>query len=127
MSIFGSRDDDPLLKGDPFAPSDEDETHDASSPSDDDPARKTRDPAGSGDDAPRPGGSVFGPSDENTQVLVHLVEEAANGRLGRLNAALDAGWRLRRVELRDDPPDDPTRSATDARALAFVLRRSGTP
>jgi hypothetical protein len=127
MSIFGSRDDDPLLQGDPFAPSDEDEPHDAASPSDDDPAQKTRDPAGSTDDVPPPGASVFGPSDEDTQVLVHLVEEAADGRLGRLNAALDAGWRLRRVELRDDPPGDPTRSTADARALAFVLRRSGTP
>jgi hypothetical protein len=81
---------------------------------------------------------VFGPADDarsrasdegdpvsedgGTRVLVRLLEEAANGRLDRLNTAVDAGWRLQRVELVNEAADE-QQSAGASRSLAFVLHK----
>lgn len=152
MSIFGSRDDDPLLQGDPFAPDAEDDPSDGEPPEE-----STGEDAN--DEGPRPEGpsmterpdappaeadsdrreSVFGPADNaeghpsdrdapgseegGTRVLVRLLEEAANGRLDRLNTAVEAGWRLQRVELVNETPDEQRRSAGASRSLAFVLHK----
>ena len=153
MSIFGSRDDDPLLQEDPFAPNPKDD------PSEEDPPGEKSAGEDATDEEPRAGdsataerpdappseadsarrGSVFGPADTaqgrpsaegvpgsgegGTRVLVRLLEEAAEGRLDRLNTAVDAGWRLRRIELLDDASDKQGQSAGTSRSLAFVLHK----
>ena len=153
MSIFGSRDDDPLLQGDPFAPGAEDD------PSDEEPAGEESAGEDTDDEGLRAGepatterpdaspaegdstsrDSVFGPADDDqgrasgegdpvsedggTRVLVRLLEEAADGRLDRLNTAVDAGWRLQRVELVNEAADEQRQSAGASRSLAFVLHK----
>jgi hypothetical protein len=62
-----------------------------------------------------------GPTDDC--VVVRPVEKAAAGELPTLNAALEEGWRLRRVELRDVPPDASPQSTSTTLFLAFVLHR----
>lgn len=109
MSVFGSRDDDPLLQGDPLAPSssekDAEDTHqdDTGTPLDetDDPDRSLN------------GTSVFDDSDEYR--VVRSVDEAASGQLDELNASLEGDWRLDRVELE---------MALSSRFLTFVLHRA---
>lgn len=129
MSIFGSREDDPLLQDDPFAPPPDD---DPSAEEDASPAEQSADAPS--DETPSRSESVFGPSDgegdrfsesTSTRVLVHPVEEAANGHLAQLNMALDEGWRFRRVELREEATDEELQSRQAPRTLAFVLHRSG--
>jgi len=146
MSIFGSREDDPLLQNDPLAPSSEDELADdpatEEDASEDDRPSTARDRATdpSEDDASTGSGigttqSVFATPAEtqdrssaetDERVIVRLVEEAANGRLAQVNTALDAGWRLRRLELRDEVPDGRVPTAGPSQSIAFVLHRPGS-
>jgi hypothetical protein len=151
MSIFGSREDDPLLQGDPRAPTPKDESTDEGEGAE---RERTENQVMRSDDrdrdepnAPASSGAsrsseetVFassgdGPSRSRTEkssssgttdtrILVRSVEEAAAGSLSRLNAAIEAGWRLQRVELRDGPPDSDADRGGE-QSLAFVLRRAG--
>ena len=152
MSIFGSREEDPLLQGDPLAPAPENESSDEEEISErgssDDQAGRPDDrergepqaPASS--EEPRSSGeTVFSSSGDgpngartgkpsssgttDTRVLLRSVEEAADGRLTRLNAAIEEGWRLQCVELRDGTTTSTAQTAEASRSLAFVLRRSG--
>lgn len=151
MSIFGSREDDPLLQDDPFAPSSGDgapEQNGASSkeptdnhasnhgPPSGSPAQESKSTAT--DDSL--GGSVFDPStnadgrsfgetdrtasEASSREIVRTAEQAANGHLSTINDALDAGWRLRRVELRNASADHAQADAD--RSFAFILRRSSS-
>lgn len=148
MSIFGSRDDDPLLQDDPFAPNPKNDPSEEGPPGEKSAGEDTTDEGLRAGDSAMPErpdadsarrGSVFGPADETrgrssveeasgsdedgTRVLVRLLEEAAEGRLDRLNTAVDAGWRLRRIELLDDASDKQGQSADASRSLAFVLHK----
>ena len=145
MSIFGSREEDPLLQDDPFAPQSEDDSPEAddtdpseTQPSDSGPRSQEKathtPPSGDtrsvgtsvfGDNKPnRASGNASASDNTDTRVLVRLVDEAANGRLGRLNAAINDGWRLRSVELRNEAPDAPGPNTGPSRSLAFVLHKS---
>ncbi|WP_143815436.1 hypothetical protein [Longibacter salinarum] len=57
--------------------------------------------------------------DGNLRVIVCSTEAAANGQLGDVNAALDRGWHLHRVEVRHRP-----RSSRESRFLTFILAQS---
>jgi hypothetical protein len=128
VSIFGSQDDDLLLQNDPPDPWSED----TSSDGDEGPA-----PADSTLPAPSPTNaaseSVFTesePSPENdtesvdTHSILHSLDETIGGVLTELNAAVDPGWRLVRVEMRQaDPHDDDL--LPHSPSLAFVLRKAG--
>jgi hypothetical protein len=140
MSVFGSRDEDPLLQDDPLAPSADDDDHEEASPdettSSDD---VTRSASSSSAEGGRGGGTVFGrvtPTGTNdeedgreTRVLVQSPAEAASGALAALNNALDNGWRIRRVDIEEDASagrdaeiEGP--STEPLLTLAFVLHRS---
>ena len=147
MSLFGSREEDPLLQDDPLAPSSDEEgasdeesadvqptggAEDTDSASQEDSEQDTLPPAISGES----GDSVFAPTgsngedcesgffhfegEENERVLVRTAREAAAGRLNVLNSALDGGWRLGRIELRED-----SSSEDSSIECVFVLRRPG--
>jgi len=109
MSVFGSRDDDPLLQGDPFAPSSSEDDLEDTDPDDTVDALDDAD----GPDRPLNGTSVFDDSDEYR--VVRSVDEAANGHLDELNASLEGDWQLDRVELE---------MALSSRFLTFVLHRA---
>lgn len=148
MSIFGSREDDPLLQNDPLAPSPDDDPAGDTADEDGDASESDRsstarnrseapaDEDASTDSAAGPATSVFGSpagvqgrssSRTDERVIVRLVEEAANGRLAQVNTALDAGWRLRRLELRDEVPDGRVPTTADSpQSVAFVLYRPGS-
>jgi hypothetical protein len=126
MSLFGSREDDPLLQDDPFAPSEDDpSSQDARTPEE---APRDRNPSSDGTeagspDAPSAGGeasvtsqdeesSRFGGDDrfsftgeEARRALVRGVDEAESGDLAVLNTAFDQGWRLEGVVYREDTAD----------------------
>mgnify|MGYP006304999215 CR=1 FL=1 len=167
MSLFGSREEDPLLENDPLAPSgdseesvsDEDAPDEDASPTgsveepDSTPSSSASDSSASVSEMGPPdtlpsdeekADSVFSATSshavsadekalqfdgqDDTRVVVHTAAEAGSGRLTVLNAALDEGWRLDRVELMSDPPDEEsgpgsedTRSAVVK--LAFVLQK----
>ena len=140
MSVFGSRDEDPLLQDDPLAPSADDDDHEEASPdettsSDDVTRRASSSPA----EGRRGGVTVFGrvaPTGDDgeeaggeTRVLVQSPAEAASGALAALNNALDDGWRIRRVDVNEDSAAEPDaeigRSSSEPTlTLAFVLHRS---
>lgn len=142
MSIFGTREDDPLLENDPLAPSSDDE-QEGDAPPDEDASSKaalsdeeTASQSGSEEVRPssRPGfsnseepASVFGAGSsaevnaenhfrfdgsEETRVIVRSAEELTRGRLTMLNSALDVGWRIDRVKLRKGA--SPANEATTA-------------
>jgi hypothetical protein len=99
MSLFGSRDDDPLLQNDPLGPeTDDGEARPEASPTEDE--RRSARP-GDGTDA--------APAQDRT--LVYSREEAKEGTFAELNRALEQNWRLTQVQLREDG------------SLAFQLRR----
>lgn len=75
MDVFGSRDDDPLLRNDPLAPL---------GPKEDDP--------GTSGGTERSGGA------RPSRLVEYSAEEAATGPLRTLNRAFGQGWRLKRVE-----------------------------
>ena len=156
MSLFGSREEDPLLQDDPLAPSSDEEGPNEEGPEEGASDEASADaqptegadeatPASQNDsekDAPPPaisgesGDSVFAPTcsngedgesgffhfegEENERVLVRTAREAAAGRLNVLNSALDGGWRLGRIELRED-----SSSEDSSIECVFVLRRPG--
>jgi hypothetical protein len=155
MSLFGSREEDPLLENDPLAPSSDSEAvheEDASSIEEDDDAESTSssasapemDPPGALSSDGAESDSVFRvtsphsvsseenelqfDSREDTRVVVHTAEEAGAGRLTVLNAALEEGWRLDRVELRSESPDEAGLEEEGAQSsivtLAFVLQKN---
>jgi hypothetical protein len=116
MSIFGSREEDPLLQDDPLAPSSEDE----SAPEDEPPAGDDPAPASAEDAEEAP---TEEPPDESeghfaldgegtTRTLVRSVGEAEHGNLTVLNAAFDQGWRVDCVVYQEESDD-----------LLFQLRR----
>jgi hypothetical protein len=90
-SIFGSRDEDPLLQDDPFAPSPGGES---SSSSGDPVSESDAQAADEQPNTPR--------TEEKTRRLLYTREEATGGELAELNRALAGHWRLSRVKLRDD-------------------------
>ena len=123
MSVFGSRKDDPLLQNDPFAPASEEEEPDTDDSSKDEDASPSNDHDSFG---------VFGPTGESggappfsvkeegsSRVIVCSKKEVINGRLTALNAAFNDGWRLERIEWRQEEPTE----NEAAPALAFVLLR----
>jgi len=81
MSLFGSRENDPLLQDDPFAPSE-------------------GEPSAS--DA---GNRASSRDEEGKRVLVRGVDEAEAGTLSALNTAFDQGWRLEKVVHREETAD----------------------
>lgn len=88
MGLFGSRDDDPLLQDDPFAPSsDESSAHDDGAATETDPAAPQR---------------RDGSDHTDTRTIAYTQEEATDGALADLNQALVQDWRLDRVQLGDD-------------------------
>jgi hypothetical protein len=124
MSIFGSRDDDPLLQDDPLAPSSDNEE------SRDDAARPSSGGGAAGREQGPPheaGTGVFGPfdaeasvpSDDPTREVVRTATQAAEGNLAPLNAALDQGWRVARVHVRGSA------AGPSSREVVFVLRSTG--
>jgi hypothetical protein len=98
MSLFGSRENDPLLQDDPFAPSDEDPPADAED--------ETGADASGGDASP-----VDEPA-PTTRTITYTRQEARAGDLTELNRALDREWRLDSIRLEGD------------NALQLTLRRT---
>lgn len=149
MSIFGSQEDDPLLQGDPFAPSSGDGAPEENGAANDDPTNESASDSGSPSGRParenQPStasddsgeGSVFTPStgthrplsgesskeEEASREIVRTAEQAASGDLATLNDALSAGWQLRCVELRTAAAADPSHP-DGTRSFAFILGRS---
>jgi len=88
MGLFGSRDDDPLLQDDPFAPSSSDP------PSRDDEA--STDP---GRTSPQ---RHEEPEQASTRTIEYTQEEVTEGALDDLNQALVQDWRLTRIQMQED-------------------------
>lgn len=105
MSLFGSPEDDPLLQGDPFAPSSS-----GSEASDDADSVDER----RGASTPGRTQSVF--EDGETYRVVRSAREAEDGELEAVNAVLREGGVLDHVELHGT-------SASEVRTVVFVLRR----
>lgn len=126
MSLFGSREDDPLLQDDPFAPSEEDSASRPSAPSEEE--HPDPEASGSGADAISPDVPASGAElpaeaqhdesaaaggkdrfsfdgEEARRALVRNVDEAEAGTLSALNTAFDQGWRLERVVYREETAD----------------------
>ena len=143
MSVFGSRNDDPLLQNDPLAPDSDDESEGEAT---EDPSAKTEatsQETASPKGARRTEDSVFQPkttesppegrrdSDrqgEQSRVIIRSVEEAGRGAMDAINEALDDGWRLDSVEVNNvsaarRDADVENASTTASFTLAFVLRR----
>lgn len=138
MSIFGPREDDPLLQNDPLAPSSdaddesavEDSTSDTplqSSSTRDTSASEASSPPSKAGDANE---SVFSsphssvkhdtPDHQNTRTLTYVLNDAIDGRLTALSEALSQGWRLTHVEVRQkDVIEEESKDTT--RTLAFIL------
>lgn len=123
MDPFGSREDDPLLQGDPFAPtSSEDDADGGEAASENRSPVETGEASRSGETT---GESVFEESgshfaldgDGDTRVVFRSAEGASEGRLTVLNAAFDQGWSLDRVELRKGE------GGGAGTSIAFVLRQ----
>lgn len=146
VNPLGSRDEDPLLKNDPLAPSSDgdegegdDETTGMTS-SGEDPSSANLPPGKTSSGLQRQSPqknesdselqednwSVFSPSEDHfafggegdTRVVVRSVEAAAEGRLTVLNSAFDQGWRLARVALKEEK---------SSFSVAFVLRSPESP
>lgn len=143
MNLFGSRDDDPLLKNDPLAPSDDETSSEEEAERDEESDAVSTDgdtPVADGDSGTGEtyGDSVFGATraasdgeyfemdgEGDQPILVRSLHNASNGRLTMLNAAFDQGWRLARIELRDAAPSEEEAPPEEGRSLAFHLRWSG--
>lgn len=134
MSLFGSREDDPLLQDDPLVPSDDessapsarapDEAPEESAPSPQAPEETSDSPPGGNTSSSR---SQSGPSsasdtgdraalsgEEARRALVRGVDAAEAGNLSALNTAFDQGWRLDKVVYREETAD-----------LLFLLHQQG--
>lgn len=99
MSLFGSRDDDPLLQGDPLAPASNEEDAGQGTPSAD-------------EEPPTPSATdVENAGPDEDRMLVYSRDEATEGAFPDLNRCLQGDWRLTRVELQEEG------------TLAFHLRR----
>lgn len=105
MSVFDSREEDPLLQGDPFAPPANDHPNSADSP-----PPPPSDEARSSDRDSSDNHSVF--EDRKKHRVVCSERDAAEGRLDELNASLKQEWVFDHIEFR------PASSS-----LVFVLRR----
>ena len=129
MDVFGSREGDPLLQDDPFAPSDEetDDASDSAPPQSADASEQASAPDGSAEQLEAEKNTVFDSlptasameGEDATRVIVRSAEAAAEGRLTELNAAFDQGWRLAHVDLRSETADAPS---PEGHSFAFVLR-----
>jgi hypothetical protein len=153
MNPFGSREDDPLLQNDPLAPSDDEPTEESSTdgepPTQSTSSNGEASPTSPEQDAPPPDDesedshSVFertspGDGDPHAPVCFHKTDDAliiyqwapegSTGQLTALNSVLDEGWRLDRVELREELPppaesnDAPPPSEQPSPIVTFVLR-----
>lgn len=144
MNPFGSRDEDPLLQNDPLAPPPDDSESEGGAAVPEEASSRSGEVASGreessdqegksrGSASPSAGNqSVFSPSDGffafegqgDTRVVVRSAAEASEGRLTVLNTALSQGWRLVRVELREDAAEAESSSDRTAPELAFVLRQ----
>lgn len=122
MDPFDSREEDPLLQDDPFAPppqdspwgptehSNEQEAHHEEQTTQSDPLVSST--------ANVEGDSVFDSSE--TKRIVCAEQDAAAGHLGGVQKSLNKGWTLDCVELYPKALD------TSSVSLAFVLKRSST-
>lgn len=108
MSLFGSREEDPLLQDDPFAPSSQD-NQTAEGAENLDALDKTANP-----DSSNVGGSVFEASEE------WRVIRSSKGQFDEINASLKQGWFLHDIELHNPP------SSSASHSFVFILRRSET-
>jgi len=139
MSIFGSRDDDPLLQDDPFAPPGEDGASEADEEgcSGDASSEEGSSEENCSEGASRHLGSLFesGEGDEPAQErkkelkretlrVGQSSEEPRPARLDRLNALFDAGWRIDRIEHKSSERAPAAEEAsTTPITLLFLLRR----
>lgn len=135
MSLFGSREDDPLLQDDPFAPSEDDSSSQEARPPEEasrDRNQSSQETEADPPDAPPVGedasamaqteeASRSGDDDrfsftgeEARRALVRGVDEAESGHLAVLNTAFDQGWRLEGVVYREETAD-----------LLFLLHQQG--
>ncbi len=121
MSIFGSREDDPLLQDDPFSPADEDPSSEATSASEgtsstpegtEAPSTGSAAPANAdatapaqGDSAGARGGDGGSTGGEAQRSLVRSADEVESGQLDALNTAFDQGWRLESIAYREETAD----------------------
>lgn len=121
MSLFGSRENDPLLQDDPFAPSGDESSSGSprseEAPGEGDPPDSPSDGDTSpsraqGHEASSDAGDRASPREGETRTLVRSVDEADAGPLPALNTAFDQGWRLETIVHRDETAD-----------LRFVLRQ----
>ena len=100
MSVFGSREEDPLLREDLFAPNsaahNPSETGEHSETDRNDGATHRREGEHSGD----------------TRQIVCARQDAADGRIDHLNRALNSNWELTRIQVVDDDQ------------IVFTLRRT---
>jgi len=103
MSVFDSREEDPLLQGDPFAPPANDRPDSTDS-------LPSSEEAESSDSDSSDSHSVF--EDREQHRVVCSQRDAAEGRLDELNASLKQEWVFDHIEFR------PASSS-----LVFVLRR----
>ena len=139
MSIFGSRDDDPLLQDDPFAPPGEggaSEADEEGNP-EDAPSEKRSSEEDRPEGTSNHLGSLFesGQEDEPAQEQKEAIkretlqvgqssEETGPARLDRLNALFDAGWRIDRIEHKSSERVSAAEEAsTRPITLFFFLRR----
>jgi len=126
MSIFGSREDDPLLQDDPLAPSD----HESSASS----ARASEQSPSGGEEATQASSSSPGAEPTASQsdassdpvsdprssfegkrarrAIVRGLDTVETGALSALNTAFDQGWRLDKIVYREETAD-----------LLFLLRQ----
>jgi hypothetical protein len=134
MSIFGSRDDDPLLQDDPFAPSGEDDEGSRGGA----PAEKRSSEEERSEGASNRLGSLFesGEGEEErgqdqkreleqeTLQVRCSTDESRQAPLDRLNALFEQGWRVDHIEHKPSERT-PATEETSARhtTLLFILRR----
>jgi hypothetical protein len=140
MTLFGRREEDPLLQNDPLAPSSDDGQEGPRSSNENDsseavpPENEDVSPDGPDEDAssvasPRSETpeSVFGAGSstdtnnhfsfdgtDETRVIIRTAEEATSGRLTVLNSAFDQGWRVDRIEVNPGAPRDTPPEGQDA-------------
>jgi hypothetical protein len=120
MGVFGSRENDPLINHDPFAPLPNEESGSSGEEGGERESSPTKDSASSvfrPEESQTDRESQASPS-ESTWVVTRSLDEAADGRLADLNAAFEQGWQLSSVELRVGTEDEHSSGIS----VAFVLR-----
>lgn len=121
MSIFGSRQDDPLLQNDPLSPSADDTAPSTPTKEHSVPVERSDSVFGRTEAPPRGDGAA------GHRIVRHTAAKAESGPLTELNAAFDAGWRLDHVDLQPEASgneeNEPPGSTSGSLTLAFVLYR----